>query len=178
MKKYTGIILALDLATTSGFAWGKPTSEPRFGSIRFGQPGGSRASCYREFRNWLEAWFGDAKPPDLIVFESPVAMMIGRGGTNADTVKKLVGLCEHLEEWCYDKVELREANLSQIRQHFIGISTPTSDEAKRLTVDRCMELGWKVRDDDEADACALWDYMRCILRPELGTSTTPLFTGR
>ena len=34
-----------------------------------------------------------------------------------------------LRKWCYDKVELREANLSQIRQHFLGVSTPTSDEA-------------------------------------------------
>ena len=31
-----------------------------------------------------EHWFDDTKPPDLVVFESPVAMMIGRGGTNAE----------------------------------------------------------------------------------------------
>ena len=141
-----------------------------------GAPGGSRASCYREFRQWLENWFGDTKPPDLIVFESAIASMIGRG-TNVETIKKLIGLTEHLEEWAYDRVELREANVQQIRQHFIGES-PKSHEAKERTIERCHELGWMVRDDNEGDACALWDYMRCILRPELGTSTTPLFTGR
>ena len=57
--------------------------------------------------------------PDLIVYESAnVQWMAGK--TNIDTIKLLVGLAEHLEEWCHNNIELREASVSQVRAHFLG----------------------------------------------------------
>jgi hypothetical protein len=176
MKKYTGRILALDVATTTGWAFGRPDGPPTFGSIRFGKPGTSRAVCYREFRAWLDMWANYRKCPDLIVFESPVASMM-HGQTNVDVIKKLIGMCEHLEEWAHDKIELREANVQQIRQHFIGCS-PKREEAKRLTIERCHELKWAAINDNEGDALALLDYQICCLRPDIGTQRTPLFLAK
>jgi hypothetical protein len=47
--------------------------------------------------------------------------------------------------------------------------------AKAATIDRCRELGWNVNNDNEADACALWDYQIACLRPDLAYKTTALF---
>jgi hypothetical protein len=178
VSKFTGTVLALDLATVTGFAWGKPGAVPKFGSIRLSKPGTSRALTYRNFRIWLEdIWNVRDKQPDLIVFESPAVPSIMSGKTNIDTIKLLLGLSEHLEEWCYGKFELREASVSQVRSHFIG-SNKKAILAKPKTMARCKELGWDVVTYDEADACALWDYQCCFLRPDLAMRTTPLFQGR
>jgi hypothetical protein len=172
MNKFTGTILALDLATTTGWAFGRPDRAPKYGSIRFGKPGADRALCYRIFRTWLDHDL--PMPPDLIVYESPASPMIMMGRTNINTIKRLIGLCENLEEWACDKVELREASVQQVRAHFIGRNLKSA-MAKAATIARCRELGWDVNNDNEGDACALWDYQRCCLRPDIAVTTTPLF---
>jgi len=171
--KFTGIVLALDLATVTGFAWGRPGEVPEFGSYRFAKPGSSRALIYRNFRLWLDLKVSACKP-ELVVFESAAVPSIMSGKTNIDTTKVLFGLTEHLEEWAQGRVELREASVSQVRSHFIG-QNMKAKIAKPMTVDRCRERGWNVETDDEADACALWDYQCCWLRPDIAVKGTPLF---
>jgi hypothetical protein len=173
-NKFTGTILALDLATTTGWAIGRPDRTPRFNSFRIAKPGVERCNVYRSFRIWIEDFTRNHKPK-LIVYESPASPMIMQGHTNIDTIKRLIGLCEHLEEWCVGTgIELREASVGQVRAHFIG-SNMKRDAAKAATIARCHELGWDVSNDNEGDACALWDYQRCCLRPDIASMTTPLF---
>lgn len=172
---FTGTVLALDLATTTGWCHGVPGATPECGHIRFTKPGTSRAETYRAYRNWLDdAWGGREVIPDLIVYESPAVGMQMQGKTNIDTLKLLSGLAEHLEEWCHGKCELREATVAQVRSHFIG-SNMKAKIAKPLAFERCQELGWPVTTTDESDACALWDYQICWLRPDLADRTTRLF---
>jgi hypothetical protein len=173
--KFSGNVLALDIATTTGWAHGKPGSVPTFGSIRFGKAGGARGNAYRQMRTWLDL-FCSAHATALVVFESPAVPMIMHGRTNIDTVKLLVGFAEHLEEWAQGVVELREASVQQVRSHFIGRNFK-SLVAKGMTIERCRSLGWAVNNSDEADACALWDYQICHLRPDLAARTTPLFAS-
>lgn len=178
MTKFTGTVLALDLATITGWAHGKPGEAPNFGSVQFGKPGTSRAKIYRAFREWLETvWNARNHQPDLIVFESPAVPSIMGGRTHVDTTKMLFGLSEHLEEWAYEKFELREASVSQVRSHFIG-GNFKSKIAKPMVMERCVELGWKTETYDQSDACALWDYQCCFLRPELAVMTTRLFANQ
>lgn len=172
--KFNGAVLALDLATVTGWAYGKPEEKPLFGSQRFGKQGSSRARTYRSFRLWLDV-FCSARPPTMIVFESAATPSWMAGRTNIDTVKLLMGLTEHLEEWCCDRFELREASTSQVRTHFIGRNLQ-SKIAKPLVVARCRERGWMVEDDNQGDACAIWDYQICCLRPDIGIATSPLFS--
>ena len=107
---FTGRVLALDLATTTGWAYGVPETKPEFGWLQFAKPGADRPVIYRAFRNWLEeTWNERDAQPDLIVYESPAVPSMMAGKTNIDTTKLLIGLAEHLEEWCYGRVELREA---------------------------------------------------------------------
>jgi hypothetical protein len=173
---FTGRVLALDIATVTGWAFGSPGEAPAFGSIRFGKPGGSRAAAYRAFSKWLdEKWNVRDDQPDLIVYESPAVPSIMSGRTNIDTIRLLVGLAEYLEGWSYDRFELREASVSQVRAHFLGRNMKSAI-AKPMTMQRCLELGWEVTNTDEADACALWDYQCRFLRPDLASKTAPLMS--
>jgi hypothetical protein len=172
---FEGRVLALDLATVTGYAFGAPGSTPTFGDVRFSKPGSSRAVTYRNFRTWLEErWNQRDAQPDLVVFESPAVPSIMMGRTNIQTIKLLVGLAEHLEEWCLNKVELREARVADVRVHFIGQNLKAT-VAKARTVERCRSLGWEVENTDQADACALWSYQTAWLNPRLAHQTTPLF---
>lgn len=176
MMPFTGTVLALDLASTTGWAWGSPQAPPDFGTHRICRPGSQRARVYREFREWLELML-TTRHTDIIVYESPALPMIMHGRTNISTIKLLIGLAEHLEEWALDEVELREATVAQVRAHFIGRNCKASI-AKPQTMARCRELGWNVETSDEADACALWAYQTACLRPDVAVSRAPLFQQR
>ena len=165
-------MLALDLATTTGWCFGAPGALPKCGSLRFTKQGASRAETYREFRRWLNAKW--AKSPDLIVYESPALPMLMSGRTNITTVRFLIGLAEHLEEWCHGRIELREARTADVRTHFIG-GNPKSAIAKQAVFNQCKTLGWEVQNFDESDAAALWDYQVCWLNPRIAAHSTPLF---
>jgi hypothetical protein len=174
-----GNILALDLATTTGWAFGKPGGEPIFGHIRFSKPGTPRAKTLRVFRDWMDQWWskGTEYRPSLIVYESPVVSSFFKGKTKQDTTRLLVGLAEHLEEWAHEKVELREATASQVRCHFIGQNVKAKI-AKPQVLDRCRDLGWMCENTDESDACALWNYQCSLIDPMEGIKTSPLFRRR
>jgi hypothetical protein len=178
---FTGRVLALDLATTTGWAYGTPGSIPQCGHLRFSKPGTSRAATYRVFRRWLdETWGAREEIPELIVYESPAVGMHMGGKTNVDTLKLLSGLAEHLEEWAYQKTELREASVSQVRSHFIGQNLK-SKIAKPMVFEQCLALGWEVETTDESDACALWHYQCHWLSPKISAfpaHAMPLFRQR
>ena len=164
--------MALDLATVTGWAYGEPDKAPDFGSLRFAKPGASHAEVYRGMRAWLNDWIIDS---NLIVYESPAAASVMMGRTNMETLRVLIGLCEHVEELCYSRIDLREARTSDVRSHFIGTNRIKRPQAKWATMSRCHELGWKVSNDNEADACAVWHYQVCIFRPDIAAKTVPLF---
>lgn len=168
---FTGNVLALDIATTTGWAFGAPGTIPQFSHVTLSK-GSGRPRVYRQFRAWLEQ-VATKLSIDLIVFESAAAPMVMHGRTNIDTIKLLIGLTEHLEEWCYDRIDLREASVSQVRSHFIG-GNHKSKIAKAETFHRCHSLGWLVDTYDEADACALWDYQCAYLRQDLSHKSLPL----
>lgn len=171
---FNGGILSLDLASCTGWAHGKPGDNPTFGSLRFGERGASHARIYREFRSWLNGWITGGKC-QLMVYESSAIPSLMIGHTNAKTTRFLIGLCEHVEELCYERVELREASVSQIRSHFLGTNRIARREAKVATMECCRRLGWNVTNDNEGDACALWSLQVAHLRPDLAVRQTPLF---
>jgi len=164
---FEGRVLALDLATTTGWAFGAPGSNPLCGHIRFAKPGSPRALVYRALRTWLEErWNVRDEQPDAIVYEAPMQAMLMHGKTNIATLRLLGGLTEHLEEWALDRVPLYEATVSSVRIHFLGRNYE-SKLAKRLTFERCKMLGWDVATTDESDAAALWDFQCGWLNPRL-----------
>lgn len=78
--------------------------------------------------------------------------------------------------------------VQDVREHFVGKRTfkpgfdpvkkkPTTSraEAKQATINVCRMIGWSPKNDDEADALALWSYATSRLDPKRGMRPTPLF---
>ena len=63
------------------------------------------------------------------------------------------------------------------RAGFLGKGQGRMDRksAKIATIRRCEQLGWYVTNDNEADACALWDYTCARLRAQSTSTPGGLF---
>jgi ABC-type cobalt transport system substrate-binding protein len=171
-------VLALDLASISGWAVGEPGREPEHGSIRFASVGASHEAVFAGAFRWAINVITEHQPT-LIVWEAPLPTSFSRGRTTSDVTSLLFGLpaiigCVAYQLGIYD---IRKADTRDVRNHFIG-RNPKRAEAKKLVMSQCRQMGWFVTDDNEADACAVWSYMCSLLNPKLAVRPTPLFGRR
>lgn len=193
------VIIALDLATRSGFSIGRPGETPRFGSIRFGTESG-------EIISNLQTWLIDLlreHNPGLIAVESPYiptprepqfiksgldAGKLRRGPPpmNVHTLRRLIGMVETVKSlaWRWG-IEYDEPTTGSIYSFFVGGRRLGRDEKKAATIKMCRLMGWNVGDDDNAgDALALWHYSEHRIAPAIamrrggGKLATGLFGGR
>ena len=166
------MIIALDLATKTGVALGDPGTIPICFTEVLGDAGdhhGARmAQALRMMSRLIEKY-----QPHLIVLEAPIGV---HGGGSKRRPEVLMGLrgcvmgVAHMRNIPFEQHEV-----STIRKHFLGVGNLKRVDAKRATVKRCGMLGWTVHNDDEADACALWD-LACARRSRSHSiATTPLF---
>lgn len=158
-------ILALDLASRSGFAFGEPGAGPVvFGSHRFASPGASHQAIFGKAIDWTTEKISELKP-DMVIFEEPLFFRgrKSRAGNN----EILYGLPAIISGVCFNfnVFDVRQARVDDIRMHFIGCK-PKREEAKRRVMQRCRQIGWDVPDDNAGDACALWDYACAQLKVE------------
>lgn len=158
-------ILALDLASQFGWAEGAPGETPRFGSKRFAPAGAEPedvfAGAIREMTPRLAAF-----PPRVLVFETPSLFQLRDGKSNPRTVEVLFGLPAIIQGLArhFRVPIIRKASANSVRKHFIGNGRMPRAQAKKAVVAECRRRGWNVRNDDEGDACALWDYAASIIQ--------------
>lgn len=171
------MILAIDGATTLGFAWGRTGCDvPEFGSRNFAGPGGN-GEVIAKARQWLNQRCY-ALRPGLVVFEAPFIPMgparPGRRPMNMTTLRRLIGLTETIAAVCWElRIECREATVLEIARFFVGTQRfpgATADERRRAkkacTIEMCGAFGWDVQgNDDAADALALWSMAECQVDP-------------
>src|SRR5262245_23437780 len=101
MRRFAGTILALDLASVTGWACGAPgQGVPRSGSIRFARVGASMGAIFSGCAQWLRD-FLTVQEVSLIVFESPMEPGFMTGKTNASTIRVLMGLPAIVEATVY-----------------------------------------------------------------------------
>jgi len=174
---YRPRILALDLASRTGWAVGDPADPtPRSGSVRLASSGASLGAVYAGCRQWLVDFVAAEPDIRLIVFEAPMAPQHMAGFTTAHIMRLLIGLCAIAEEFGHSRgYDVREAKVSDVREHFIGTNRIKRKDAKPLTIENCRRLGWAPVDDNAADALALWHYQASIFDPALSMQTSPLF---
>lgn len=168
-------VLALDLATRAGFAFGAPGKYPISGSMRFAAPGATHEAIFASAMRWITALIKKFKP-DVVVWEAPLATSFKKGGTNINTTTILYGLpaiigCVAYLLGIYD---IRRAETRKVRMHFIG-ANPKRVIAKKKTMEQCGVLGWPVEDDNEADALAVWCYVTALIDPAKAVFPTSLF---
>jgi crossover junction endodeoxyribonuclease RuvC len=174
----TAPVMALDLASVSGWACGEPGQQPAHGSIRFASPGASHEAIFANAAVWIRQKIIDFNP-GLIVWEAPLATSFKRGNTTNNTTTLLYGLPAIVGAVAYRHgvFDCRKADTSAVRNHFIG-SNPKRTKAKPMVIRQCRAMGWDVADDNEADALAVWSYMCALIDPKLAMRATPLFRRR
>jgi len=171
-------ILALDLASTAGWALGEPGAMPLHGTLRFASPGASHEAIFAGALKWMSDICTGHKP-GLIVWEAPMVTTFNRGNTTNNTTTVLYGLPAVIGAVAYLRgiYDIRKADTKDVRNHFIG-SNPKRAKAKPMVMRQCRAMGWEVSDDNEADALATWHYMCSLIEPKLAMRPTPLFARR
>lgn len=155
----TGNILALDLATHCGWATNPPHDDPCFGTEVLPSTGKEVGPFIAAYDRWLRDTI-EIQKPALVIYEQPSLF----AKSTPDTVIKLNGLATHTEWLCHRKgIPVRSANPSRLKKFFTGNGKAKKDEM----VTAARRRGWKVSDDNQADACAVWAWaVYCYAAPE------------
>lgn len=171
------MILCLDLASKTGWAFGALGETPTHGSFQLARPGAEPSAKFRALREWLLAFLHDHRDIERVVFEAPPAANTLGGRTNISTLRMLYGFPAIIEELLHNHptVTVREADVGDVRRHFIGRRNYRSAEAKALTIAKCRQLGMNPVDDNAADAIALHHYVCALRLPAMAIKTSPLF---
>lgn len=160
------IVLAMDVATTTGLCVGQSGADPRAWVVNLGE-----APDDRRFSNVLRLTHEliEKNHPDLIVVEAPI------GGPRASAY--LIGLVACVRGCAFNRnVRCEVAHLGTVRKHFLGKSlsvkhfphlkpAAAKKAMKDEVVQRCRLLGWNPQDDNEADAYAIWDWACAVYAP-------------
>ena len=146
-------IIAMDLSTSAGVALGRAGGTPEIFSETF--DGSGQAAKFNQALDWALRLI-DKHSPDIIVIEKAIAT--GPVGSEA-RVQFAFGYRAAVMIAAYRRgVRVKDVPVQTVRKHFLGTAKMRRDEAKRATMTRCKQLGWVVANDDEADACAVWDH--------------------
>ena len=141
-------LLALDLGTKTGYAFGRTgaviSGTALFEPQRF-EGGGMR---YLRFRQWLDEMVA-LQPFEEVVFEEV------RAHKGVDAAHVYGGLLGHLSAWCEEKkVPYSGVPVGTVKKFWTGKGNAT----KEKMIAAAELYGYKPGDDNEADALALWHF--------------------
>jgi hypothetical protein len=167
---FDGTILALDLATVLGYAHGRPSGEPTWGTHKIaGHEAPSKRIAYR---GWLSRMLKEVRP-ELVVFEQPPSIRWAGGKTNANTILLLNALAQATEEWCLAQgVPCREVRAAQWKKAMCGSAKVT--KRPYGPIESCRQRGWSVTDHNAADAIGIWLFAVGIKAPDSAARFDPL----
>lgn len=183
-------ILAIDLSKTrTGWAyWDGASDKAQFGHWVLGSEYTADGQVFTKLHGEMAA-LHSLMPFEAIFIEEPVSPAQLQGFTTLQTIRLLSGIAAHVHSFAhaYGLRRPQEINVSSWRPDFIGriddagakararrakkagdTKASARDELKRLTMERCRQLGFAPRYNDEADAIGILTY--AIL---LGGQTPP-----
>jgi hypothetical protein len=168
------LILALDLARRMGYAIGEAGTIPRAGAKLLASREEPPAAGAQELGRFIRDVIVLEKP-DLVVVEHWLHPSVQRTGDVVLWQLHLHGAL-HGVLGCWHGIQFEHVAAASVRKHFCGAASAaprrgrerTSREqredraaTKAMVIDRAIALGYLPktrRDDDIADACALFDY--------------------
>ena len=162
-------ILALDPSIAMfGWAAGEMGAQPDFGSQRIVGENATLDEIQDALDIFLKARV-EIFRPDWIVHEQTW------DGPNPRTNKILHGISWQIDLRAKDwRIGCREAETMAMTKHFVGRAkfpgktyAQRSAAKKRAMVARCHLLGWKVTDNNQADACGILSNAEVKLFPEM-----------
>lgn len=161
------MIVGLDLATSTGFAYGDGFGRPHTGALRMPSTGDDVGGFLVFFRGWLfpllhrlaeaEAQRGGRL---TVVFEAP--LLLNQGETNIATVRKLTGLAGVTEMIVADlkglglPIEVRETTLSTVKLALAGSGRAEKGDMVAAARAAGFTLSAGKEGQDEADAVGVW----------------------
>jgi len=167
------LIFAFDLATKTGFAIGRDGEKLHSGTWVLKSPEDEAERAFGNLTCKIRDAISFHGVPDFLIYEAPIspgalrqeAVSFDADGTvasvkkvrrtNAVTTYLLVGLAAVAAGVpCAWGVRPRKAHVGSVRKSFLGTGYP--DDPKAAVVRQCRLLGHSPKDDNEADAIALW----------------------
>lgn len=144
------MILALDISLKTGFSYGTGADDIRFGTRDFTQIQKDNAVRGRRFRHWLCELMTEIEPTELVI-EKPVRFAGARQGAT-DLL--------HGFAWeAHRAAELRGIPRNEVYPVTIKKFITGNGRAKKPEVmQSVIERGYKITNDNEADAVALLLY--------------------
>jgi hypothetical protein len=174
-------ILALDIATITGFARGRVGETPIAGSLSFNNKklttSTSNNAVFGNALRWLSDLLRDEPRPDIVIMESmlPPGAMLNH--TSRHVRDRLAGLHGVMRGVAHLRgiAQIAEASVGDVRAHFIFDRMAKRETAKRETMRQCEMMGWKAENDHEADALALWSFAASLIDPKQAMKVMPMF---
>jgi len=167
-------VVGIDAATATGICRGYPGAAPQMLSVDFSAP--TPEGQFAKALDWALGYFTPlAATPIFVYIEEPlpIAVVAKSGHSSASAIKVLNGLYAIISAACvYNNIPITAVSPSRARSLFIGANYERS-EAKRRALGICDILGWGAKDDDQADAAAIWHYGCWIEAPRQATIITP-----
>ncbi len=178
-------ILALDLSKTStGWAcWAPGDPKPAFGHWVLGSPFTSNGAVFAKLHQNISE-LNSLGRIEAIYYEDAINILPGARNTNVHAIKLAAGLIAHADSWGHAMGcrIVRPVNMTAWRRSFFGNigRGHKRKDLKDFAMERCQQLGFRPRNDDEADSLGILDHA-CfeqdiippwrrgeILRPALG----------
>jgi hypothetical protein len=171
-------ILALDVATSTGFARGKIGEAPVCSSIKFGTDDGD--VVFAAAMTWLNEYLAGCGVPDMMIIEALLPPDAMKNETSRQVRDRLAGLHGVVRAVAHKHgvVRIAQAAVGDVRAHFISASKLKRKQAKAAVMAQCKALGWAVADDNAGDAAALWSYGCAIVDPANALTVVPLFNPK
>ena len=162
-------VLALDLATTTGWAVHRASMDrPFYGSLQLPRNPQVIGPAGLKLWNWLLEKHSAYQFTHIAYEEQHIAMQKKRGpGGIKETVtldmnvaKKLIGLAAITEMFCEAaEISCWAVPIGTWRKHFLGKGTGMKRaEVKQACLTQCEAFGWPTTDDNAAEACGILDY--------------------
>jgi hypothetical protein len=160
------MILALDIATQLGWAYGAPGEVPSSGTVKLGDKDSSPEARGYRAKLWIYDRFERGPLPKIIAIEG---QLHPQAFSDKRAAKLLYGLpmVMGVAAWDFDVRDIREHEVADVRGLFIGYRRLKSELAKAEVQKKCRALGWPAVDHNAADALALWAYQATKVAPKV-----------
>lgn len=172
----TGGVLALDLATDTGWCYGHPgqNEPPEFGTWHLNRLEGEGAK-YASLRNELKRFLFERQPAHVIM-EATLRLAAMNNEYAASQQYTLRGIV--VEETWRKSIPRSAIDCRTVRREVMGIAHLSSKDKPRVVVAFCRKiLGYRVLDHNAADACLTWRW-HCDRALQIPPVSGPLFTWR
>lgn len=164
-------VIFLDLATSTGWAVGTVSGVEEFGTIVLPKTGVDVGLYLNVADSMIDRLVGKHLPT-VLAFEAPWLSRRDR----IENTRKLHGLPNVVEQIASRrKLECVEASVHDVAEHFLGVPYPKGGDRKKMaTRVKCRDLGFEVRNSDEADALAGLSYILSCKHPLKALETVPM----